>query len=293
MWACEHPAVANRHFGKFADVWKHLPLVEVLLHETPGRYAETHAGSAVYDMVDDPERRFGVRHFIEAAPSEGELARSRYLELISPFLERPNPAYPGSATLAMSALGGNVAYLFCEVDRTSAADLQHWTRRLGADRAQVALADGMATTERWLDQDSVSRAVVHVDPFQPHAKGELGRSALELAAHAVDQGHMLVYWYGYDHPEQAAWAYHELAELTARQLWCGNMMITDHYGAGEGGDLGVATTPGTGCGVVLGNVATETTAACERLGVAVAHAYRDSTLPSGQPGGVRFTVVAP
>jgi hypothetical protein len=51
------------------------------------------------------------------------------------------------------------------------------------------------------------------------------------------------------------------------------MMITDHYGTVARGDLGVATTPGTGCGVVLGNVAPETTAACERVGVAVAHAY--------------------
>jgi hypothetical protein len=70
-------------------------------------------------------------------------------------------------------------------------------------------------------------------------------------------------------------------------------MITDHYGTVARGDLGVATTPGTGCGVVLGNVPPETTAACERVGVAVAHAYRDSILPSGQPGDVRLSVVGP
>jgi hypothetical protein len=151
----------------------------------------------------------------------------------------------------------------------------------------------MATAERWLDHDTTSRALIHVDPFQPCAKCELGKSALEFAAYAADRGHMLVYWYGYSQPEQAAWAYHELAELTEERLWCGDMMIIDQHGGGQHGDLGLATTPGTGCGVVLGNVTTETAAACERLGLAVARAYRDSTLPSGQRGGVRFSVVGP
>lgn len=38
--------MANRHFGKFADAWKHLVLGEVLVATSPARYAETHAGSA-------------------------------------------------------------------------------------------------------------------------------------------------------------------------------------------------------------------------------------------------------
>lgn len=29
-------------------------------------------------------------------------------------------------------------------------------------------------------------------------------------------------------------------------------MITDQHGAGQRGDLGLATAPGAGCGVVLG-----------------------------------------
>lgn len=58
------------------------------------------------------------------------------------------------------------------------------------------------------------------------------------------------------------------------------------------GNLGKATTPGTGCGVVLGNITDQTAAACERLGHAVAHAYHDATLPAGQPGGIRFTRIS-
>ena len=45
--------MANRHFGKIADVWKHAALAEVLELEPPGRYAETHAGSGAYLVVHD------------------------------------------------------------------------------------------------------------------------------------------------------------------------------------------------------------------------------------------------
>jgi 23S rRNA A2030 N6-methylase RlmJ len=283
--------VANRHFGRFGDVWKHLALAEVLAHEHPARYAETHAGSAVYPMVDDAERRFGVWHFVDAAQHQPELAQSRYLQLIGPFLGHPNPVYPGSATLAMSALGKDVRYLFCDLDRASATDLRDWAHRLGADRAEVAHADGVSATARWLDQDNRAPAVVHVDPFDPHAKNDSNKSALDLAAEVVEQGHTLVYWYGYSEPQDAAWAYHALGELTGRDLWCGDTMIVDEFGTGARGDLGVATTPGTGCGLVLGNVMTEAAAACDRLGLAVARAYRGARLPSGQLGGVRFSAV--
>ena len=71
--------MANRHFAKVADVWKHLPLVEVLSIERPRRYWESHAGSAVYEMADDAERRYGALAFIEVTPLQPALARSRCL----------------------------------------------------------------------------------------------------------------------------------------------------------------------------------------------------------------------
>ncbi len=212
-----------------------------------------------------------------------------YLTVITPFLHRSRPLYPGSALLAISVLGGNVAYLFCDLDGASSADLQDWARRVGAARCQVARADGMTTTARWLDESGPERAVVHVDPFDPHARVEAGRSALDLAADVVDRGHVLVYWYGYDEPARAGWAYGALRELTGGDLWCGDAMVTDRSGAGTHGDLGAATTPGTGCGVVLGNVTSQTAAACTQLGHALAAGYHGATLPSGKPGGIQFT----
>jgi 23S rRNA A2030 N6-methylase RlmJ len=68
--------MANRHFGKLADVWKHAALAEVLELERPRRYAETHAGSAAYPIVHDTEREFGILRFLQVAANFEVLARS-------------------------------------------------------------------------------------------------------------------------------------------------------------------------------------------------------------------------
>lgn len=70
--------MVNRHFGKAADVWKHLALAELLAAERPTVYGETHAGSGGYVPVNDPEPRFGVLRFLAVAYGVPVLAGSRY-----------------------------------------------------------------------------------------------------------------------------------------------------------------------------------------------------------------------
>ena len=101
--------MANQHFGNLADVWKHAVLVEVLLREPPGWYAETHAGSGAYAVVRDAEREFGILRFLEVAPRFAVLARSRYRAVAARYVESRG-LYPGSALLAMSVLGDDGSY---------------------------------------------------------------------------------------------------------------------------------------------------------------------------------------
>src|SRR5579859_6491055 len=104
--------MANRHFGKIADVWKHAALMEAIGRATPGRYAETHAGSAAYPMVRDAERAFGILRFLEVASHHPALAESRYLAAVAPYVQpghaghgrAATETYPGSALQAMTAL---------------------------------------------------------------------------------------------------------------------------------------------------------------------------------------------
>lgn len=286
--------MVNHHFGKFADVWKHLALAEAIALERPTRYAETHAGSAANVMVDDAERRFGVLRFLEVAGESELLANSRYRALLSQ-LGDARAYYPGSALLALAELAPDTRFLLCDADSASVTNLRAWPDQLGVTRYKIVQGDGMAATKTWLDDEgrsAVADAMIHIDPFDPHVRLSDGPSAIELAAQLAEDGHGVVYWYGYDEPEHAGWAFDELTGATRRPLWGGDVMVVDKDGAGWPGNLGQATTAGTGCGIVLANVSPDTRAACAALGEALAAAYAGSTLPDGTRGRVKFTVDA-
>src|SRR5579864_347873 len=86
--------MANRHFGKLSDVWKHAALAEVLAREPPRRYAETHAGSGAYPIVHDGERQFGILRFLDVAAGFEVLARSSYRAVAASWLSGRG-VYPG------------------------------------------------------------------------------------------------------------------------------------------------------------------------------------------------------
>jgi len=281
--------MANPHFGKLADVWKHAALGEVLEREPPGWYAETHAGSGAYAVARDPEREFGILRFLEVAPRFAALAQSRYRAVAASYVKGGRGRYPGSALLAMTVLGNASSYLLCDLDPGSITDLRRWSRELGLRSCEVVETDGMAAVAARLDGEARGPGLVHIDPFDPDDRAPGGYSALELAARVADSGTRLVYWYGYDEPGEQAWAHRKLSTLTRAPLWCGDVLVTGASNAP--GDLGRATTPGTGFGVILANLQADTADACAALGNALSDAYADAVLPGGCPGNLAFTSI--
>jgi hypothetical protein len=280
--------MANHHFGKFPDVWKHLVVNEVLTDAKPKRYAETHAGSAAYHLVNDAERQYGVLGFLEWSGSQ-PLVSAPFTRVVSEFAGRRPALYPGSALQAMTVLGDDTAFLLCDLDPASAQDLRLWAARMGLSKCEVAERDGMAAVREWLP--GTASTVVHIDPFAPFAHEEGVPSAVELAADVADAGHMLVYWYGYSAPSDRGWAVEEIRSGTGAELWCGDFMVTAADGTvRDHGDLGEATlaqrrsSAGTGSGVVLANVSQELVGRCEKLASALVRAYEGRRLPCGTLG---------
>jgi hypothetical protein len=288
----------NRYFANIGDVWKHLVLAELLALEPPAEYWETHAGSASYPLTHSPDRDYGVYWFVEHAGGQADLARSRYaveLERLVGGSGSPSE-YPGSALWAMRALGPSARYLLCDLDPASSASLRAAAAALGlAEQARVLETDGMRTVleeaERF--EGDPRSVVVTVDPFEPFvAPG--GLSALEVAADLIEAGFRVVYWYGYDMPEQRSWpmgALRGYAERPDVSLWCGDIVLSEALGHSEQeveALLAEAEGPGAGCGVVCGNFLPSSGESCGRLGAAVVAAWRGARLPNGSPGELAF-----
>jgi len=278
--------MANRNFGNIGDVWKHVVLAEVLEREPPVWYAETHAGSGAYAVVYSGGREYGFLHFLEVAPRFPVLARSPYRAIAASYVESDRGLYPGSALLAMTMLGDASSYLLCDLDRESVTDLRRWSRELGLHSCEVAEADGMAAVMARLDSETRGPGLVHIDPFDRHARAPGGCSALELAARVADSGTGLVYWYGYEEHGAQGRAHRQLAASTGTPLWCGEVTVT-----GANDSLGELDHSATLCtfGIILANVQEGTAGACAALGNALSRAYADAVLPDGAPGALAFT----
>ena len=130
--------MANQHYGRIGDVWKHLPLAEVLAIHRPAEYWESHAGSTRYLLTPSWERDFGVFHFLAGSKQSPLLAASRYRQLLSRYAG----FYPGSCEIAMRTLGTASSYLLCDTDLESVRSLAESASELRITSARCEQRDG-------------------------------------------------------------------------------------------------------------------------------------------------------
>ena len=60
------------HFGKQADVFKHVILCEVLKREKPDLYVETNSACAEYMLSNSLEQQYGICHFLNNVSESGK-----------------------------------------------------------------------------------------------------------------------------------------------------------------------------------------------------------------------------
>ena len=272
-----------KHFGNLGDVWKHLPLAAILDRERPARYWESHAGSATYSLTPSPGRDLGVGAFLATAPGSPLLSELTYARLLAALPGK----YPGSPQIALRILGEVAFYRFCDLDEASLADIQACAAGLGLPpgAVQVIRADGLATlgaAARSLSAAEAQATLALIDPFHPLRRGASGLHALDLFGLLAGYGMRTVLWTCYQTPEEAqAWWATVRADLAGfGGLWAGQIALRDARAASRAGLLG--------CGIMCANLRPETTAACARLGEALAAAYADVRLPEGLSGAVEW-----
>ena len=238
--------MANPHFANIGDVWKHLLLTEVISCLRPGHYVETHAGSAMYRLVEDAERGLGAELLSSGSAAAEPLLSGPYRQHILEFAHRAEPSYPGSPLLAMLLLGGACRYVFCDTDPASVADLRAARDRLRLqDNVVVIHGDGLAETAALLQARALDAAsLVHVDPFDLRAAGPAAPSALELVTRLAAAGIPAFAWYGLTRTSPAFELFREVATAApAARAWCAEL----HVGGPRASSAGI----GRGCGALF------------------------------------------
>ncbi len=280
--------MANPHFGKIGDVWKHLVLGDLLDRLRPARYWETHAGSGTYLLDREWEREYGVFTLLREAPRAPAINASRYLGLVRVMQggDGGEPRYPGSARLAMEVLGDAATYLLCDLDPGSVADLTRTARELDlADLVRVERTDGIATIwarAQGLAPEAVASTFALLDPFDETERSADDMDALDLFARLGAGGFPTVLWHGYGDTD-------DRDAIRARGVVDGT--VTQTLDVGTAFLRGDSTlNPGVaGCGMFLANLPIDAVEHAQRLGRQLEACYDEVLMPDGTPGSLRFT----
>jgi len=155
------------HSGNFADVLKHIVLVEILqyLQRKDGAmaYIDTHAGAGLFDLHSAHAQKLGeYRNGIARLLHSGLPGIKAYLDVVSAF----NPdgelnRYPGSPLIAQHLLRPQDTAILFELHST---DYDLLAQQVAADkRIQVLKQDGLKGLLALLPPPS-RRALVLIDP---------------------------------------------------------------------------------------------------------------------------------
>lgn len=293
--------MANRHFGNIGDIWKHLPLAEILAVEKPQRYWESHAGSAEYALRPSPSRDYGVYYLLAHAGDSLYIGGSSFLCLLEGARTGDGPlaVYPGSPRIAMEILGSAAWYLFCDIDGASLRTIRQAARSLAVPvgRLKCAKADGVATLLKSalkLPQEQASSTLVLIDPCagdEPFLRSGQRPSPMDLFSLLVVLGAKAILWYSFDSlgQRQSAWEAirSSLGEHGVKPgtggLWSGEICLKAIRDAAPEFNPGVM-----GCGILCGNLSGEAVSASSRLGYELARVYSRASFPGGRSGAFDF-----
>lgn len=184
------------HFGKQADVFKHLVLCEILQTEKPQVYVETNSASAIYRMSHTVEQQYGIYHFLEKANKEKFLRNSIYYKLESIEMEKGN--YLGSPALAMNILEKRASqYIFFDIEKDALENIELYAGQIELEtHIQTYHADSLEGVIKLLPTLPKS-SFLHIDPYEIDKKGISGISYLDILIKATQAGTKCLLWYGF------------------------------------------------------------------------------------------------
>lgn len=295
------------HYGEIGDVWKHLPLAEILSTESPVAYWESHAASGMYELTPTQKQEYGAIHYLAQASKSDVLKHSPYTAILDTYRDSEGclRRYPGSPVIAMHILNqiqspdsDEPPFVFCDIGADAINSLRKHVQELGIRNSEVTTVhdDGISTLASALSRtspDKLAQTFVHLDPYWPGDTGQNGLSSWNLFRQLLEKGAQAMLWYGYQSEEEEVAKNHFFEEkidspefdADGYNLWMGEIVVSAFRDCET-----PATDPGVfGCGIVCGNVRDRAIDRCREVGEALVSCYTNAELPDGTDGSLSFS----
>lgn len=263
-----------KHFGRIGDVWKHLPLCEIVLNEEIETYIETNSAYFDYMLEHSIEQDYGVGLFMRESGKYTELKESAYYNLIKPFYDKNK--YLGSCGQVIHLLRDKPdSYLFFDLDKEALDSIVESVEKIGlsdkVETRQMESATGLINLVPKLND----KAFVHIDPYLIHQPNENGHSYLDGFIDASNKGVKCFLWYGFVTLEQK----NEIDKLLISSInQTRNSNIScDELILNEIQDNTVDINPGIlGCGILTSNLTKNSTEIISNYAKLLVEMYKDS-----------------
>src|SRR5262245_11610541 len=186
------------HAGNFADVHKHVLVLEVLnalTRKDKGLlFVDTHAGRGTYelhpgDAQHPAEWQAGAARLLAAAPRHAAL--TRYRERVATGVHGASLHYRGSPLLALPALRAQDRAVFFETQRDEAGQLRKALE--GVARSRVESSDGFAGLRALLPPPERRGCILIDPPFEERADYSRAHDAIVDALQRFETA-VLVLW---------------------------------------------------------------------------------------------------
>ena len=181
------------HFGEIGDVWKHLPLGEILKIEKPQRYLETNSAYPKYTVKQNWKTDYGIKWFLRNCNklSETEYAKIESKALIS-------DEYLGSPAIAFNILGNSCQeYHLCDIEQEALKKNISFARELSINNIYTHLGDSRTTSLKILSKFN-NNDFIHIDPYTIFDSNSENHSYSKLFELSLKNNVKSLLWYGYD-----------------------------------------------------------------------------------------------
>ncbi|NLV50671.1 MAG: hypothetical protein GXY20_08270 [Clostridiales bacterium] len=238
------------HAGEIGDVWKHLPLCDILTIEKPIRYHESNSAYSGYTITSNPKTDYGIFHLLE----EKALKDSRYFEI----LKRngiDNKYYTGSPGLAMDILSDKSNYYFHDIEFDALSDVILGAKKRGLEACVKTFCGD--SVQAFLNKEYIldKNDFVFLDPYTPFDNNVEGFKFFDIFEKSISVGAMTLLWYGYDELEGKNRISNYIKKTATKlnaEIWCFDVWLKCMT------DIDCRINPGVpGCGLACANLSKE------------------------------------
>jgi 23S rRNA (adenine2030-N6)-methyltransferase len=248
------------HFGRIGDVWKHLPLGEILKIEKPRIYVETNSAHPQYKVIDDWRVDYGINWFLKNA---GGMANTEYFRIESAALKKSK--YLGSPALAMSILGNTCQeYHLFDIENDALAENKIFAESFFLNDKMFTHNTDSRTGLLEIFPKLTDNDFIHFDPYMLFDANEEGHCYSDLFKKSLEKNIKSLLWYGFGSSQEKTkinkWAEGIISSFGQDKVKLYEIEIADFE------ELPLSLNPGVGgCGIIVVNLSPQSFDTVENL----------------------------